>query len=110
MTKTIDRLDQLSPERRALLALKAKQQKAKAAAAAAIIPKQPREEGENKFPLSFPQQRIMFFEEYMPGTERYNFANGYKLIGKLDVTSLHKTLNEIIKRHEIMRAFIAYEN
>jgi len=110
MTKTIDRLEQLSPERRALLALKAKQQKAKAAAAAAIIPKQPREEGENKFPLSFPQQRIMFFEEYMPGTERYNFANGYKLIGKLDITSLHKTLNEIVKRHEIMRAVIAYEN
>ncbi|MCR8656495.1 non-ribosomal peptide synthetase/MFS transporter [Paenibacillus endoradicis] len=110
MTKTIDRLEQLSPERRALLALKAKQQKAKAAAATAVIPKQPREEGENKFPLSFPQQRIMFFEEYMPGTERYNFANGYKLIGKLDVTSLHKTLNEIIKRHEIMRAVISYEN
>lgn len=110
MTKTIDRLEQLSPERRALLAMKARQQKAKAAAESAIIPKQQRQAGENKFPLSFPQQRIMFFEEYMPGTSRYNFANGYKLIGELNIPALHRTLNEIIKRHEIMRAVIAYEN
>jgi len=106
MSKTIDRIEQLSPERRALLALKAKQLKARAS----VIPKQPRQAGENKFPLSFPQQRIMFFEEYLPGTERYNFANGYKLIGKLNVTALRDTLNEMIKRHEIMRAVIAYEN
>jgi amino acid adenylation domain-containing protein len=103
-------IDQLSPERRALLALKAKQQKAKAAAASAAIPKQPRLEGENKFPLSYAQQRTMFFEEYMPGTERYNFANGYKLIGELDIPALQRSLNEIVKRHEVMRAVIAYEN
>ncbi|MGG4146814.1 amino acid adenylation domain-containing protein [Paenibacillus algorifonticola] len=110
MSKTIDRIEQLSPERRALLALKAKQNKAKAAAASSVIPKQPRQAGANKFPLSFPQQRIMFFEEYMPGTERYNFANGYKLIGKLNVSALHRTLNEMFKRHEIMRAVVAYED
>lgn len=110
MSNTANRLEQLSPERRALLALKAKQQKAKAAAAAAVIPKQPRQAGENKFPLSFQQQRIMFFEEYMPGTERYNFANGYKLTGKLNKDALHRTLNEMVKRHELMRAVIAYEN
>jgi len=110
MSKTLDRLEQLSPERRALLALKAKQQKARAAAAAAVIPKQPRQAGENRFPLSFPQQRIMFFEEYMPGTDRYNFANGYKLIGRLNVDALHLTLNAMIQRHEIMRAVIAYED
>ncbi|MHA7962498.1 amino acid adenylation domain-containing protein [Paenibacillus sp. CAU 1782] len=107
MSKTID---QLSPERRALLALKAKQQKAKAAAASAVIPKLPRQEGENRFPLSYAQQRTMFFEEYMPGTERYNFANGYQLIGELDIPALNNALNEIVKRHEIMRAVIAYEN
>lgn len=110
MSKTIDRIEQLSPERRALLALKAKQNKAKATAASSVIPKQPRQAGNNKFPLSFPQQRIMFFEEYMPGTERYNFANGYKFIGKLNVSALHRTLNEMIKRHEIMRAVVAYES
>jgi hypothetical protein len=110
MSKTLDSIEQLTPERRALLALKAKQQKAKAAAAASVIPKQPRQEGLNRFPLSFPQQDVMFFEEYMPGTERYNFANGYRLLGKLNIDALHRTLNEMIKRHEIMRAIIAYED
>ncbi len=110
MSKTLDSIEQLTPERRALLALKAKQQKAKAAAAASVIPKQPRQEGLNRFPLSFPQQDVMFFEEYMPGTERYNFANGYRLLGKLNIDALHRTLNEMIKRHEIMRAVIAYED
>ena len=43
-----------------MLALRAKQQKAKAAAAAAVIPRQPRQEGVNRFPLAYPQQRIMF--------------------------------------------------
>lgn len=109
-SSTLDRLGQLSPEQRALLALRAKQQKAKAAAAAAVIPRQPRLEGVNRFPLAYPQQRIMFFEEFIPGTARYNFANGYKLVGKLDVDALRRTLNEMIKRHEIMRSVIAYEN
>lgn len=110
MTKTNDRIELLSPERRALLALKAKQQKAKLAAAASIIPKQPRHEGDNQFPLSFSQQRTMFFEEYMPGTDRYNFANGYTFFGSLNISALQRTLNEIVKRHEIMRAVIAYED
>ncbi len=110
MSKIIESLEQMSKERRILLALKAKQQKAKAEADSSAIPKLPREPGPNRFPLSFPQHRIMFFEELMPGTDRYNFANGYTLIGELDVAALHMTLNEIVKRHEIMRAVIAYEN
>ncbi len=110
MSKTMDRLELLSPEKRALLALKAKQKQMKDQAAALAIPKQPRKEGLNSFPLSFPQQRVMFHEEYMPGTDRYNFGNGYRMKGKLNVPALHQTLNAMVRRHEVMRSYIAVEN
>src|SRR5690554_1635213 len=109
MSTSLDKLSKLSPEQRALLALKAKQQKMKGTANASIV-KQPRREGINFFPLSFAQQRVMFYEEYMPGTYRYHFSNAYRMKGKLNVEALRRAMNALVQRHEIMRSFVAYEN
>jgi amino acid adenylation domain-containing protein len=110
MRSAMDKLKLLTPEQRALLALKAKQQKVRADDGGPIIVKQPRQAGVNSFPLSYSQQRVMFYEEFMQGTHRYNFANGYRMKGKLNVDALRKVLNEMVRRHEVMRSYITYEN
>ncbi len=110
MNKTLDQLEALSPEKRALLALKAKKQKLKAAAQQSAMRKQPRGEGSQTFPLSTAQQSVMFYEEFMPNTYRYHFTIAFRLLGKLRIDALQRALNAIVDRHEVLRALIAYED
>ena len=54
-------------------------------------------------PLSYGQERIWFQTHLAPDGTLYNEAITVQKHGPLDVASLHKALNEIIRRHEIWR-------
>ena len=58
-------------------------------------------------PLSFAQQRFWFLDQLVPDQELYILSCSLSLIGLLDTIALEKSLNEIIRRHEIMRATVA---
>ena len=54
-------------------------------------------------PLSFAQQRLWFIDQLEPGNPLYNICAMYRLWGRLNVEALHKTINEIVRRHESLR-------
>jgi acyl carrier protein len=55
------------------------------------------------FPLSFPQQRLWFLHQMEPSSAAYNMPLAFRLTGQLDVKALQWSLDEIIRRHEILR-------
>ena len=54
-------------------------------------------------PLSFPQQRLWFLEKYEANTPVYNIPMAYRIYGEFDIDAFGKAMNEIIRRHEILR-------
>ena len=55
------------------------------------------------FPLSFAQERLWFLEQLEPGNTVYNICRAARLRGALSVKALEASLNEIIRRHEVLR-------
>ncbi|MGC5365553.1 amino acid adenylation domain-containing protein [Streptomyces sp. DT24] len=54
-------------------------------------------------PLSSAQRRILFLDTLRPDSSSYISVNPFRLIGRLDPAVLHRCLDEIIARHEILR-------
>jgi amino acid adenylation domain-containing protein len=54
-------------------------------------------------PLSFAQQRLWFLNQLEPNSSAYNMPAAYRLTGQLNITALEQSLNEIIRRHEVLR-------
>jgi amino acid adenylation domain-containing protein len=70
----------------------------------APIPRAPREP---LMPLSFAQQRIWFLHQMVP-PEVYNGPIAAHVVGPLDIVALEASLNEIVRRHEVLRtSFVA---
>ena len=90
----------LSPEKRELLLQKINQRTNKEVKTNFIKAKS-RES--NTFTLSFAQQRLWFLNQLEPNNPFYNIPGAVKLKGKLNITALEKSINEIIQRHEILR-------
>lgn len=63
----------------------------------------------NKFPVSFSQQRLWFLDQLDSGTSSYNIAAAVKLTGRLDVEALRNALETIVHRHESLRTIFAHE-
>ncbi len=57
----------------------------------------------NAFPLSFAQQRLWFLDQLVPGSPAYNLSSMLRLAGPLDCDALEAALQEIIRRHEVLR-------
>lgn len=62
---------------------------------------------EGALPLSFSQERFWFFEQLSSGSSINNIPVALRLKGPLDVEALRKAVNEIVRRHEILRASVA---
>jgi len=55
-------------------------------------------------PLSFAQQRLWMIDQLSPGNPVYNILLPMRLMGVLDAQALKQSLNEIVRRHEALRA------
>jgi amino acid adenylation domain-containing protein len=60
----------------------------------------------NKFPLSFPQRRLWFIDRLNPDNPVYNLPGAMRLEGVLDLEALDRVVNEIFRRHEVLRTRI----
>src|SRR4029077_2752928 len=58
--------------------------------------------GEN-LPLSFAQERLWLLDQLEPGHPFYNMPVALRLIGRLDAPALGASVDEITRRHEILR-------
>ena len=100
MTK--DRLDGLSPAKRALLEKLVAERKA---AAEAVRPR-PRPE---RVPLSYGQERLWVVEQLTPGTVAYNVPFAMWLDGAVNIDALDQAVRELARRHESLRTSIPSE-
>lgn len=98
------RIAELSPEKRKLFLRRLNQTQKEARSCNQIRPKS-RES--NHFPLSFAQQRLWFLNQLDPGNIAYNISQAMHLIGQLNVSVLAQSLNEVVRRHEALRATFA---
>jgi len=62
------------------------------------------------FPVSFAQQRLWFLQQLEPKSATYNMTTTFRLHGKLDVTALQQSVDNIIQRHEVLRTTFAMRN
>ena len=66
------------------------------------IPLQPVSE-DGALPLSFAQQRLWFLSQLEPDSAAYVFPIGVRMQGKLNAEAFERSLNEIVRRHEVLR-------
>ncbi|MCL1464883.1 non-ribosomal peptide synthetase [Argonema galeatum] len=91
------RIAQLSPAKRALLEQKLKEKAVKANLEQTIS------RTTDRTLLSFSQIRIWLVDQLEPGNAAYNRPSNIHLAGQLNVAVLEQSLNEIVRRHEILR-------
>ncbi|HZT57852.1 MAG TPA: condensation domain-containing protein, partial [Pyrinomonadaceae bacterium] len=99
MSELAKRLDALSPEKLALLSKRLKGKGADAQKKPQRIERRRDRPG----PLSLAQQRLWFLSQLQPDSSFYNMAGAMRLAGDLDAAALEKTLDEIARRHEVLR-------
>ena len=75
-----------------------------ARAASAIAPLSHDDEA----PLSYSQERLWFTAQWEPESAAYNISDAVVIEGRINLPALEKSLNEIVRRHEILRtSFVA---
>src|ERR1700722_17748671 len=89
----------LSPAKRALLERMRKRQAADGAGA----PQIQRRSGARTPPLSFAQESHWLIHQMDPASRLYNVPRALRLSGNLDVAALEWSVNEVIRRHEVLR-------
>src|SRR6185369_11510748 len=58
-------------------------------------------------PLTFAQQRLWFLAQLQPDNTAYNMNLAVRLTGPLDLEALERSLNEVVRRHEVLRTSFA---
>lgn len=105
MNETASRLAQLSPQKLALLLGRVKQKEDPTCIRAI-----PRQEGINRFPVSYAQQRLWLQEQLSPGTSLNNMPAAWTIQGPLNVAVLQAALTELGRRHETLRTTFSMQN
>jgi amino acid adenylation domain-containing protein len=67
----------------------------------------PRRPDQDAFPLSFAQQRLWFLDQFDSASPAYNISSAMRLDGPLDLRSLSRAFQEVLRRHEVLRATFA---
>ncbi|HEV2707207.1 MAG TPA: amino acid adenylation domain-containing protein, partial [Pyrinomonadaceae bacterium] len=100
LTDAAARLSQLSAAKRALLEKRLQRRMSEVSVEQTI---ERRSSSENVLPLSFAQQRLWFIDQLQPNSSAYNIPAALRLTGPLKIDALDRCLNEIIRRHEVLR-------
>src|SRR5262249_30245814 len=58
---------------------------------------------DQNLPLSFAQQRLWFIDQLAPNSTLYNIPGAVRLAGRLKLEALERSVNEVIRRHEVLR-------
>ena len=90
----------LSPAKRALLE---KRLRGKVEPNSRLEDVIPRRSSSVPAPLSLAQQRLWFLNQLDPDNPSYNEHGAIQLTGYLDVAAIAQSLNEIVRRHEVLR-------
>lgn len=61
-------------------------------------------------PASFAQQRLWFLDRFEPDMPAYNIPVAWRMRGRLDVFALQRALDEIVRRHEILRTSFDWDD
>ena len=97
------RVAELTPEERTRLEARL------LAAAPAARPALPRRDPHAPIPLSLPQQRLWFLHRLVPDTTAYHVPIAVRLVGRLDVEALRRSLDAVVHRHEALRTTFGVE-
>jgi len=98
-----ERIASLSLEKRALLERRLQARKSHGQPECI----EPRPRPDSPAPLSFSQQRLWFLGQLEPGLTFYNLPFAFNLNGLISVGALERSLNEIVRRHEVLRTTFA---
>ncbi|HET9365049.1 MAG TPA: condensation domain-containing protein, partial [Candidatus Angelobacter sp.] len=55
------------------------------------------------FPISLQQEQLWFLDQFQPSSDFYNVPLAWTLKGDLDAPRLERSLQEVVRRHEILR-------
>jgi amino acid adenylation domain-containing protein len=94
-----ERINALSPQQRALFELRLKRTPLPSEKSL-TIPK--RAQWDNR-PLSLDQENLWLIDQLEPGLSAYNLSTSFNLGGDLDMPALIRAVNEIVRRHEVLR-------
>lgn len=99
MSTISEDLGELSPEERELFELLLQQEEGEVSQS--LIPHRRASEF---VPLSFAQEQFWLIDQLEGGSAFYNVTEAFHLSGRLDATALEQSVNEIVRRHEVLRA------
>src|SRR5919112_139176 len=102
MSNLLSRIEKLSPKQRKLLELR-KAEKLK-------VPRLERTNAASRVPLSFAQQRLWFLHHLEPESAVYNVPVALRIKGDFDIAIFQRVVNEIVKRHEVLRTTYRMED
>jgi len=103
MSDLSDRLSKLSPEKLELLRKKLEKDGQKSPPKKRIS----KRANQSEFPMSSSQQRLWFLNQLEPDSPFYNIPSAIRLKGELSHSLLEKSINDVINRHEILRAYFS---
>jgi acyl transferase domain-containing protein len=70
----------------------------------------PRISRDGRLPLSYHQEMVWDFERQWPGSSRFNGCMSLRLTGELDLQAMHFAVDEVFRRHEVLRTNYVYED
>ena len=91
---------QLAANKPAIIRFLEEHQRVGAVGAIARVPR------ERHMEPSFGQERLWFLDQLEGKSYAYNIAGGLRLTGQLNNEALGRALEEIVRRHEVLRAGI----
>ncbi|HEY0078548.1 MAG TPA: amino acid adenylation domain-containing protein [Pyrinomonadaceae bacterium] len=102
MKEISERISALTPEQRALFEARLKKKGLHAPPPLETIPRR-KDRDSPTCPPSIDQERLWFIEQLQPGNTAYNIFTASRIQGSLNVPVMERVINELIKRHEVLR-------
>lgn len=94
-----EKLNALSPQKKALLLRRLQQQRDESQGRPPVRPAN----RDGRLPLSYEQERLWFLHQLMPNDAAYTIASAFRLTGTLTIDGIVEALNRIVERHEALR-------